>query len=69
MSNMKALSLMVRKLRPRLKFLFTHPTLTRTPKPTRTPYDVSSPDIHPGSLKRANCIEFYYANALSNQQK
>ena len=33
MSNMKALSLLVRKLWPRLKFLFTPPTLTPTVGP------------------------------------
>ena len=40
-------SLLVRKLWPSLKFLFMHPTRTRTPGL----YDISSPDIRPGSLK------------------
>ena len=45
MLNMKVLWLVVRKLWPRLKFLFTH---TRQ----HQGYDISSPDICPGSLKR-----------------
>ena len=43
---MKALSLLVRKLWPRLKFLSTHTRGRR-----HQGYDISSPDIRPGSLK------------------
>ena len=48
MCNMKALSLVVRKLWPRLNFLFTH---TRRRGRGHQGYDISSPDIRPGSLK------------------
>ena len=61
MCNMKALSLLIGKLWPRLKFLFTH-----TRRRRHQGYDISSPDIRPGSLKidpkialsqiRAKCI-------------
>ena len=56
MCNMKALSLLVRKLWPRLKFLFTHHTRT----PTVGQYDISFPDIRPGSLKRKAIVEKKY---------
>ena len=46
MCNMKALSPLVRKLWPMLKFLFTHQRRRR-----HQGYDISSPDIRPGSLK------------------
>ena len=46
--NMKALSLLVWKLCPKLKFLSTQPT----PTWTVGLWHYSSPDIHPGSLKR-----------------
>ena len=45
MCNMKALSLVVRKLWPGLKFLFTH-----TRRRGHQGYDISSLDIRPGSL-------------------
>ena len=47
MCNMKALSLPVIKLWPRSKFLFTH---TRRRRSGHQGYDISSPDIRPGSL-------------------
>ena len=47
MCNMKALSLLVRKLWPRLKFFFTY-----TRRRGHQGYDISSPDIRPGLLKR-----------------
>ena len=48
MCNMKVLSLLLRKLWPRLKFLSTH---TRRRGCRHQGYDISSPDIRSGSLK------------------
>ena len=52
MCNMKALSLLVRKLWLRLKCLFTH---TRRRRRGHRGYDISSLDIRPGSLKIVYC--------------
>ena len=55
MCNMKALSLLVWKLWPRLKFLFTH---KRRRRRRRYGYDISSQDICHGSLKRTKkCLK------------
>ena len=57
MCNMKVLSLLVRKLWPRLKFLSTH-TRRRGRRRRHQGYDISSPDMRPGSLK-SMCVSGY----------